>query len=55
MLRLLKGRVDGVRTGLLGTSRDDTKIRSDDEIQLGLSVKTRQRGDGVKCWRNVWP
>ena len=53
--RLLRGRVSGVRRGLPGTSRDDTKITSDDENQLGLSVKTRQRGDGVMCWGNVWP
>lgn len=41
--------MSGVRRGLTGTSRDDAKITSDDENQLGLSVKTRERGDEV--WR----
>lgn len=54
-LRLLRGRVSGVRRGLLGTSRVDAKITSDNEHQLGVSVKTRQRGDEVICWGNMWP
>lgn len=47
--------MSGVRRGLLGTSRVDAKITSDNEHQLGVSVKTRQRGDEVICWGNMWP